>query len=59
MCAQVVLGHFCSLHFCQFFNNCILRKTKYMFVTHLHLNVNNILHELVDIQNNFCMNVLE
>lgn len=30
-----------------------------MFLTHLHLNVNNILQEFVDIQSNFCTNVLE
>ena len=30
-----------------------------MFQTHLHLNVNNILQELVDIKSSFCPNVLE
>lgn len=61
MCVQVVvaIGHFCFLPFCQFFNNCILKKTECMFVTYLHLNVNNILQELVNIQNNFCINVFE
>lgn len=30
-----------------------------MFQTHLHLNVNNILQELVDIKSSFCPNALE
>lgn len=47
VCAQVSVEDWSLLcyllHFCQSFNNCILRKTEYMFPTYLQVYDNNII----------------